>query len=54
LLEKIDKNMQMALENLSYLNLSLAKETHAYEILSHKKIIITKDGLNILTNRLKK
>jgi ribosomal protein L4 len=44
----------MALGNLDYLNLALAKETHAYEVLSHKKIIITKDALDVLTNRLKK
>jgi large subunit ribosomal protein L4 len=54
LLDKVDANNQRALANLSYLNFSLAKETHAYEVLAHKKIIITKDGLNALTNRLKK
>jgi large subunit ribosomal protein L4 len=54
LLEKIDKNVKMALGNLGFLNLALARETHAYEVLSHKKIIITKDALDALTNRLKK
>ena len=54
LVDKIDLNAQMAMGNLSFLDLALAQETHAYEVLSHRKIIITKDGLNTLTNRLKK
>ena len=54
LMDKIDKNAKMAIGNLGFLSLALAKETHAYEILAHKKIIITKDGLNVLTDRLKK
>jgi large subunit ribosomal protein L4 len=54
LVEKMEKNAQMALGNLSFLDLALAIETHVYQVLSHKKIIITKDGLNTLTNRLKK
>jgi large subunit ribosomal protein L4 len=54
LLDKIDKDLVMALSNLSFLDFSLANETHAFEVLAHKKIIITKDGLGVLTNRLKK
>jgi large subunit ribosomal protein L4 len=54
LVDKMEKNAQMALGNLSFLDLALAIEAHVYQVLSHKKIIITKDGLNTLTNRLKK
>jgi large subunit ribosomal protein L4 len=54
LVDKIDKNSQLAVGNLGYLNVSLARETQAYEVMTHKKIIITKDGLGVLTDRLKK
>ncbi len=54
LLEKIDANTQRALNNIGFLNVNLAKYTHVYEVISHKKVLITKDGLAALTNRLKK
>jgi len=53
LLRKIDENLKLALRNLSFLNVNLASNTHTYEVMSHKKLIITKDGLSDLTNRLK-
>lgn len=54
LLDKIDNNLKMALRNIDFLNVNLAANTHTYEVMSHKKLIITKEGLTRLTNRLKK
>jgi ribosomal protein L4 len=54
LLDKWDNNLKLALRNLRFLNVNLSRDTHAYEVLSNKKLIITKDGLKELTNRLKK
>jgi large subunit ribosomal protein L4 len=54
LLDKQEKNLDLALRNISFLNVNLAKNTHAYEVMRHHKLIITKDGLAALTNRLKK
>lgn len=54
LLHKMDNNLKLALRNLGFLDFDLASNTHAYEVLSHKKLIITKEGLSDLTGRLKK
>lgn len=54
LLDKKNVNLQRALSNLGFLDFNLAKDTNVYEILSHRKLIITKDGLEQLIGRLKK
>lgn len=54
LLEKRGKNLDLALRNIAFLNVNLAKDTHAYEVMRSRKLIITKAGLAALTNRLKK
>lgn len=54
LLDKIDKNLRLALRNIAFLNINRAQDTHAYEVLGAHKLIITKEGLCELTNRLKK
>lgn len=54
LLDKIDVILRRSLSNIDFLNFNLAKDTHAYEVLTHQKLIITKEGLSELTNRLKK
>lgn len=54
LLEKIDKNMKLAMRNICFLDINLAKDTHTYEVLVHRKLIITKGALNELVKRLKK
>ncbi len=54
LLEKIDENLKLALRNIGFLNFNLARDTHVYQIMSHKKVIINKEGLMELTSRLKK
>lgn len=54
LLEKRENNLEKALRNIDFLDFNLAKDTHTYEVMSHQKLIITKDGLTTLTNRLEK
>lgn len=54
LLDKVDNNMKLALRNIDFLTVGRAIDAHAYEVMAAKKIIITKDGLRELTNRLKK
>ncbi len=53
LLDKIDKNTKLALRNIEFLGIDLARDTHTYEVLTHHKLIVTKNALNELTNRLK-
>ncbi|MFH0762475.1 MAG: 50S ribosomal protein L4 [Candidatus Omnitrophota bacterium] len=53
LLDKLDNNLKLALRNISFLDVNVARDTHAYEILAHRKIIITKNALVELGNRFK-
>ena len=53
LIDKMDKALLTATRNIEFLSLNLATNTHAYEVLENKKLLITKDGLAELTNRLK-
>jgi large subunit ribosomal protein L4 len=52
LLDKLDKNLKLALRNIGSLHLSFAKDVHAYDVLACRKLIITKDGLQQLMKRL--
>ncbi len=52
LLDKINKSLKLSLRNLPYINFNSAGQTHAYEILSCRKLIITTAGLTELTKRL--
>jgi len=52
LLDKMDNNLKLALNNISFLNVDLAKNAHAYEVMACRKLIITKDGLKDLIDRL--
>lgn len=54
LIHKMDDDLKRALGNIGFLNFNLAQSTHTYEVLSHKKLVITKEGLSDLTSRLKK
>jgi len=54
LLDKIEPSLKLALRNISFLNFNLARNTHVYEVLAHKKVLITKAGLTEVTDRLKK
>lgn len=51
LLEKLDKNSEQALRNISFLNINLAAHTHAYEVISHQKLIMTREALRQLSDR---
>ena len=52
LTEKTEKNLISGLKNIKNISLNLAKNTNVYEVLSSKKIVITKAGLKELTKRL--
>jgi len=54
LLDKMEKNIKLALRNVAFLSINRAQDTHAYEVLAANKLIITKEGLRELTARLKK
>ncbi|HTY45156.1 MAG TPA: 50S ribosomal protein L4 [Patescibacteria group bacterium] len=54
LLSKIDKNAKIALRNVGFLEFNLAKNTNLYEVLSAHTLVVTRDGLQILVDRLKK
>lgn len=51
--DKVDRVLRLALRNVNFININLSKQTHAYEVLCCKKLIITKQGLAELTKRLK-
>lgn len=53
LLDKLDKNLRLALRNIDFLRVNLAKNTNAYEVLAAQKVIITKGALQQLSERLK-
>lgn len=52
LLDKLADNLKLSLRNIDFLDVNLAKNTHPYEVLTHQKVVITKEGLSELTNRL--
>jgi len=54
LLDKIDKKLRLVLRNIDLLNISVASDTNAYEVLNSRKLVVTKDGLSALTKRFKK
>lgn len=54
LVEKNEPGFIRAMSNIGFLDTNLAINTNTYEVMSHKKLLITKQGLNALTNRLKK
>jgi large subunit ribosomal protein L4 len=53
LLEEIGLHSKRAMRNLGYLNFNRACETCAYEVLSHRRLILTIGALHSLTERLK-
>ena len=53
LLDKVNDKMKLALRNIDFLRFNLSSDTNVYEVLTHKKLIITKGGLTQLINRLK-
>jgi large subunit ribosomal protein L4 len=53
LYSKLKQDEVRALRNIGFLTMNAARDTHAYEVLTHKRVVITKDGLTDLTKRLK-
>jgi len=54
LLDKIDANLKRSLDNIAFLNTGLASDAHAYQIMAHQKLLITRGGLEQLVKRIKK
>lgn len=54
LLDKINKEMRLALRNIGFLTINKAQDTHTYEVMAHNRVIITKEALQGLIARLKK
>ena len=48
-----DPNVQRVSRNIFYLNLVPSREANAYDILKHKKILVTKTALKTLLERIK-
>ena len=53
LIDKLDRKLNLAFRNIKNIKLDLAKDTNVYEVLSSKKIVITKAGLKELSKRFK-
>lgn len=51
--DNLDNNLRLSLRNLKFLDLNLSRDTHVYEVLSARKLVITKSGLAQLVKRLK-
>lgn len=51
LLDKLDNNLRLGLRNISFLNVNVAKDTYAYEVLVAGKVVITKGALEALVKR---
>ncbi len=54
LLDTMDNNVKKALRNIDFVKVHFAKDANAYEAIIAQKIIITRKGLEEITNRLKK
>jgi large subunit ribosomal protein L4 len=51
---ELNTNIVKAMRNISFIDVNSAKDANVYEVLSHKKLIITKDGLTAIYTRFKK
>ena len=54
LLDKVSESLRLALRNISFLNFNIAQDTNVYEVMASIKVVMTKDALTQLTQRLKK
>jgi large subunit ribosomal protein L4 len=54
LLDKEDVKARRALGNVALVTVGLAQDANAYELLKHKKIVVTKPGLEQIIKRLQK
>ena len=53
-LEKVDVNLKLASRNIQGVTLMPAADVNAFDVLCHDKLVITKQGLEVLTKRLMK
>ncbi len=53
LVNKLDEGLKLALRNLPYLSVDLARNTHVYEVMANKKLVVTSEALDELVKRLK-
>jgi len=53
LTHKLDAQLKRALKNISFLTVGLASDCHAYQVMNNQKLLISKAGLALLTQRLK-
>ncbi|MDD4899886.1 MAG: 50S ribosomal protein L4 [Candidatus Omnitrophica bacterium] len=51
--DNLDNNLKLSLRNINFLDINLTRDTNVYEVLSARKLVITKSGLAQLTKRLK-
>ena len=54
LLDKVSESLRLALRNISFLNFNIAQDTNVYEVMTSIKVVMTKDALTQITQRLKK
>jgi large subunit ribosomal protein L4 len=54
ILDEVSKNTRLSARNIPYVFLEHAKQVTAYDILNYKKVILTKEGLDIILERIKK
>lgn len=52
LVSKPDNFIRLAFRNIHFIDVNLARDVHCYDVLSHQKVVITKEGLHVLTTRL--
>lgn len=52
--DKLERALQLSTANISLLEIDLARNANAYQLLKAKKLIITKEGLKQLISRIKK
>lgn len=52
--DALNKNARLALRNIKFLDINLAKDTNAYEVLAHRKVMVTRAGIAAILNRMKK
>ncbi len=53
LVDKIDKNLMQAGNNINYLDIGIARNINALQVLKARELIVTKEALRPLTERIK-
>ncbi|MFA5320285.1 MAG: 50S ribosomal protein L4 [Candidatus Omnitrophota bacterium] len=53
LVVKVDENLAKAAGNINTLKVCRASDINAYEMLAHRRVVCTRDALNVLLERLK-